>query len=95
MPAASFDLHVQATIDEASPQRSVTSRGNEHPECLDSAPHCGPIATHASNAHPIQFLSLVQRTRFFSPPAVLAVAAPDVAPPPATSLSILFRNFRK
>jgi len=41
------------------------------------------------------FIGLSRRARFIMPRAPVPVPAPDAAARVATSLSILFRNFRK
>lgn len=94
--AISSPAHEQPATGEAPLPRSALPGTPDRPvPCFDRHHHhCALAAVAAVHAEPI-FLGLAERASFVIPHAIVPVAAPDVAPHVATSLSILFRNFRE
>jgi hypothetical protein len=95
LPSASSDMHGQATLGEASLPRGAVPLVPDHPvQCFEFRHPCSPDAISAAHVEPL-VLSLAQRASFFTPRGREPVAAREAVPRLATSLSILFRNFRE
>jgi hypothetical protein len=92
--SASPGMHAQAALGEALLARSPVPRAPQPSECVERHDSCGPGTIPAAHAEPL-VLGLTRRASFVAPRGPEQVPVSDVAPPLATSLSILFRNFRK
>jgi len=91
----SSGMHREATLGEASlPARIAAPRAPDRPApCFERHHPCGLSAAAAAHAGHL-ILALTQRASYGAPRSREPLAAPDAAPHVATSLSILFRNFR-
>jgi len=94
IPAASYGAYEQADLSETSVPRSAVQRASQPSECVERHDSCGLGAIATAHAEPFS-LGLTRHVSFVTPRAPEQVPVPDVAPPLAASLSILFRNFRE
>jgi hypothetical protein len=93
--ATSSGPYEQAALGETWLLRSAAPHAPESPaECFERPHPCGPGAIPAAYAEPV-FLGLTRRASLVSPRGLAPVCARDTGPHATTSLSILFRNFRK
>lgn len=95
IPAASSGTHEQAAMGELERLRTADPRVPDRlAECFEIHHSCAPSALLPSHAGALS-PDLAPHVGFVTPRAPERVAVPGVAPHPAASLSILFRNFRK
>jgi hypothetical protein len=95
IPSASSGTYEQAIRGEAALLiHAVPGAPGGPAQCVDRHHRCGPGAIATTHAEPF-FLGLTRHVSFVAPRGPQQAPVPDVAPHPAASVSILFRNFRE
>jgi hypothetical protein len=93
--SASSGMFEQAFHGEASlPIHAVPHAPDGPAQCADYHHPCGPGAIATAHAEPF-VLGLTRHVSVVTPRGPQQTPVPDVAPHPAASVSILFRNFRE